>query len=50
MTEKIWFYAINGEQKGPIDGAELDLLTAVLDHRAGYARVARWHDRLATRL
>lgn len=29
MTEKIWFYAINGEQKGPIDGAELDLLTGV---------------------
>ena len=26
MDEKIWFYASQGEQKGPIDAAELDML------------------------
>jgi len=29
MDEKIWYYAVDGEQKGPIDAAELNLLIAV---------------------
>ena len=29
MDEKIWYYAIDGEQKGPIDAPELNLLIAV---------------------
>ncbi|MAS05833.1 MAG: hypothetical protein CL534_14290 [Ahrensia sp.] len=29
MDEKIWYYAVDGEQKGPIDVAELNLLIAV---------------------
>lgn len=28
MDEKIWWYAINGEQKGPVDAAEFDMLVA----------------------
>ena len=29
MDEKIWYYAVDSEQKGPIDAAELNLLIAV---------------------